>query len=77
MSLREKDGGGGNKSPKNSQDTYELTRFVLGAVLALPHFALTDAVCGGSQQGLSSHTCPWEWVLHESAAGNCVCSNVW
>lgn len=33
MSLREKDGGGGDKSPKNSKDTYELARLVLGVFL--------------------------------------------
>lgn len=43
MSLREKDGGGGGKSPKNSQDSYELTHLVLGVFLAVPHFALTKA----------------------------------
>lgn len=77
MSLREKDGGGEDKSPKNSKDTYELARLVLGVFLTLPHFALTNAVYGGAQQGFSRHTCSEEWVLHESAAENCMCSNLW
>lgn len=55
MSLREKDGGGGDKSTENSQGTYELTRLVLGVFLAMPHLVLSSAVFSGAQQGLWSH----------------------